>query len=50
MCARSLLTIGEALSCNYGNKKWVKIIFQYLQYAYLDLANVLQLLSNWVKL
>jgi len=23
LCAHSLLTIGEALSCNYGNQRWI---------------------------
>jgi len=28
-CAHSLLTIGEALSCNYGNQRWVKITLHF---------------------
>ena len=35
MCAHSLLTIGEALSCNYGNQRWVKIILHFLQCWYI---------------
>ena len=32
LCAHSLLTIGKALSCNYGNQRWVEITFHFLQW------------------
>jgi len=27
LCAHTLVAIGEALSCNYGNQRWVMGIF-----------------------
>jgi len=41
LCAHSLLTIGEALRCNYGNQRRAKFIFLQCVVASLELPPII---------